>query len=74
VPHVLFDTALLGGARSDTVLLELASVPGGFDMAAVNELGLHYVNGQGLPGKYAPRAAGKLIADYVIDKLKGERA
>jgi hypothetical protein len=43
-------------------------------MAAVNELGLHYVNGQGLPGKYAPRVAGKLIADYVIDKLKGERA
>ena len=74
VPHVLYHGELLAAAPRDVLLLELASVPGGFDMAAVNELGLHYVNGQGLPGKYAPRAAGKLIADYVIDKLKGERA
>ena len=74
VPHVLYDRELLLDARSDTVLMELASVPGGFDLDAVTEFGLHYVNGQGLPGKYAPRAAGKLIADYVIDTLKGEKA
>ena len=71
---MLYDRELLLGTRNDTVLLELASVPGGFDLDAVTEFGLHYVNGQGLPGKYAPRAAGKLIADYVIDTLKGERA
>jgi dipicolinate synthase subunit A len=56
----------------DVLLMELASAPGGFDMNAVRELGLTYVNGQGLPGKYAPRAAGKLIADFVIDALRRE--
>lgn len=73
VPHVLYDRGLLAGARRDVLLLELASVPGGFDMEAVQAIGLTYVNGQGLPGKYAPRAAGELIANYVIDRTKGER-
>ena len=72
VPHVLYDRALLASARRDILLLELASAPGGFDMDAVNEYGLTYVNGQGLPGKYAPRAAGELIAKYVIEVLKEE--
>jgi dipicolinate synthase subunit A len=72
VPHVLYGRALLERASCDTVLLELASAPGGFDMDVVNALELTYVNGQGLPGKYAPRAAGKLIADFVIDALRRE--
>ena len=72
VPHVLFGAELLALARHNTLLLELASAPGGFDRAAVAEMGLLYINGQGLPGKYAPRAAGELIAAYVLDVLKGE--
>ncbi len=72
VPHVLLNDALLSEFGQDTMLLELASAPGGFDMAAVERYGLHYVNGQGIPGKYAPRAAGELIADYTIKVLKGE--
>ena len=72
VPFVLFDQTLLAQARCDVLLLELASAPGGFDCAAVEALGLRYVNGQGLPGKYAPRAAGELIADYVLGVMKGE--
>ena len=73
VPHVLYGRELLASARRDVLLLELASAPGGFDARAVRELGLRYVNGQGLPGKYAPRAAGELIADYAIGIWKGER-
>ncbi len=74
VPHVLYDRSLLAAAPRNILLMELASAPGGFDMDAVRKLGLTYVNGQSLPGKYAPRAAGELIANYAIDVLKGERA
>lgn len=73
VPHVLFDDALLSELGQNTLLLELASAPGGYDLAAVERYGLHYVNGQGIPGKYAPRAAGELIANYTVKVLKGER-
>ena len=72
VPHVLFDFALLSLARQDVLLLELASTPGGFDRAAADALGLPIINGQGLPGKYAPRAAGERIAAFVLDALKEE--
>lgn len=71
VPHVLFGRELLASASQDAILLELASAPGGFDLNAIGQLGLTHVNGQGLPGKYAPRAAGELIARYVMERLKG---
>lgn len=72
VPHVLFDTELLSLMRRDALLLELASAPGGFDRAVAEALGLPIINGQGLPGKYAPRAAGERIAAFVLDTLKEE--
>ncbi|MBQ7379862.1 MAG: hypothetical protein IJW70_09350 [Clostridia bacterium] len=72
VPHVLFDDVLLSHARRDVLLLELASTPGGFDRCAAKHYGLQLINGQGLPGKYAPRTAGELIAAYTLDVLRGE--
>ena len=72
VPHVLFDRALLSDMPRDCLLLELASAPGGFDANALRELGLTLIPGQGLPGKYAPRAAGELIAAYAQRMHEGE--
>lgn len=73
VPHVLMDAWRLDFVSRDTVLLELASAPGGFDMEAVRAKGLCFVDGQGIPGKYAPRAAGRLIAKYVASIARGDR-
>ena len=72
VPHVLLDAALLSQVSKDTVLLELASAPGGFDEAAAEKYGLRMIEGRGIPGKYAPRAAGELIACYTAGVLDGE--
>ena len=49
--------------REDAVILELASYPG---MAGDN-----IINARGLPGKMAPEASGKLIADTFL-RLCGE--
>lgn len=65
VPSILLDGAVLGQATSGLVYLELASAPGGIDRGVAERCGVRYINGQGLPGKYAPRAAGELIAAYV---------
>ncbi len=72
VPHRLFDAKLLSLAHRELQLLELASLPGGFDADAAARLGLHVIDGQGIPGKYAPRTAGELIAAYTKDALRGE--
>ena len=71
-PCVLFDPGLLALVSRDSLLLELASAPGGFDRAAAEALGLQMINGQGLPGKYAPRAAGQRIAAFVLDAIQKE--
>ena len=52
-----------------TLLLELASLPGGFDPAEAEGLGLHPVIGRGLPGKYTPAAAADIIAETIYKEL-----
>ncbi len=60
----------LDGLRPPCLLLELASAPGGLDYAEAQRLGLRYFAAPGLPGKYAPRTAGTLIAEAVTNIVK----
>ena len=65
VPAEVLDRRILGGFRKDTVLLELASAPGGFDAETAAELELNTVSAPGLPGKYAPFSAAELMRDTI---------
>jgi len=75
---VIFNTApaqILGAeqlsqVRSDVLLVELASLPGGFDEESVKELNLSIITERGLPGKTAPLSAARTIRDGVIEMLK----
>ncbi len=73
VPVVLFDKNVLDEVRRDALLMELASLPGGFDCNAVKELGLRYIAKRGLPGEVAPKSAACVIKDmmYCILKERG---
>ncbi|MDO4816138.1 MAG: dipicolinate synthase subunit DpsA [Bacillota bacterium] len=55
---------------SPCLLLELASAPGGLDSAEAFRLGHRYFAAPGLPGKYAPKTAGALIAETVMKIVK----
>lgn len=55
---------------SPCLMLELASAPGGIDGAEAQRLGHRYFAAPGLPGKYAPRTAGRLIAETVKSLVK----
>ena len=67
-----FRPALPGGA----LIIDLASLPGGTDFAAAEELGLHAEHALALPGRCAPQTAGALIAQTVLTILeeRGEYA
>ena len=69
VPSVIFDRDFLGKVNGDTLLVELASVPGGFDVCAARELGANISWALSLPGKYAPESAGNIIAESVLKIL-----
>ncbi|MCR4962729.1 MAG: hypothetical protein K6B40_02455 [Firmicutes bacterium] len=62
VPALVFDRELLRRIPDGALLIDLASSPGGVDWAAAAELPVQAVPGNGLPGKYAPAFAGRVMA------------
>ncbi len=71
VPAVIFTKEILKGISTKTLLIDLASAPGGFDQA-VSTMGFGTIYALSLPGKYAPVTAGELIADVLLDMMKKE--
>ena len=62
----------LEGFKKSCLLLELASAPGGFDRNELERSGLRCINAAGLPGRYAPKSAARLIFEAVQGILKEE--
>ena len=73
VPSHVLDRELLLGLEQDTLLVDLASAPFGVKDADVREAaaknGLRYLRAPSLPGSYAPREAGRIIAECILDLL-----
>ena len=69
-PALILDGARLREVREDCVILELASAPGGVDLAEAGRLGRQVIQAPGLPGKVAPRSAAAAIRDSVYHILE----
>lgn len=72
VPFVIFDRKVLSGFSKKTVIIDLASLPGGVDEEAADEYGIKLIRALSLPGKTAPETAGKIVSECVIDILERE--
>ena len=74
VPALILDGAKLRETREDSVIIELASSPGGIDIEAARQLGRQVILAPGLPGKAAPRSAAAAVRDsiYHILEERGE--
>ena len=72
VPHWLFNKEVLREIPKETILIDLASAPGGIDVDAAAGLGLSVIWALSLPGKYAPTTAGEIIAECVLSQMKKE--
>ena len=72
VPSRIISNEQILGFDTETLLIELASAPGGFDFEIAEQYGLKCINAQGLPGKYAPRSAGVAIAEALIKIIDKE--
>ncbi len=70
VPHWLFSDEVLAGMSTDTVIIDLASAPGGVDSEAAARRGIRVIFALSLPGKYAPYTAGEIIAETVLSYLE----
>ena len=72
VPARILSEKLLASIPQDTLMIELASAPGGWSPECAAALGKRVLYAPGLPAKYAPRSAGMLIADAIYPKLCGK--
>lgn len=71
VPCRILTPLLMERMHAKTILVELASSPGGWDPTLARCDRAIYA--PGLPGKYAPKTAGEIIARVIFDMIKEEK-
>lgn len=70
VPYKILDFKALSKTKSDVLIIDLASRPGGVDFEVARELSRETVWALSLPGKAAPDTAGEIIKNTLINILE----
>lgn len=70
IPHVILDTEMLEKIKKDTLIIDLASKPGGVDFQKAKSLGLKTIWALSLPGKVAPVTAAKCIKETLYNIIE----
>lgn len=72
VPSVIIEEKVLKNFPKSSIIIELASPPGGVDKHDAVISGIRLINAQSLPGKYSPKSAAKAIYDSIFSALREE--
>ena len=70
VPALVLNDDLLSRLPEDSLVIDLASEPGGVDFEAAKKRGCKVIWARGLPGKIAPVTAGEIIRDAIYHILE----
>lgn len=63
VPQLVLDSTKIGLLNKDCLIVDIAAQPGGTDFQAAQKHGIKAILAPGLPGKVAPKTAGKILAE-----------
>lgn len=74
VPHLIFTKAELDALDSNTMIIDLASFPGGVDTLYASARGIELIDGKRLPSRYSVKSAGYLIGKTVHQIIKEDLA
>ncbi len=69
IPLQIIDSEYLCNTRQDVVIIDLASKPYGFDSQSCKQLNRKLITASGLPGKYSPVTASKILKESIMDIL-----
>ncbi len=69
IPAMILKSSLLKRVKPESLIIDLASKPGGVDFDAAKEAGVKVIWALSLPGKTAPITAGKIIKDTILNIL-----
>lgn len=66
IPALVLSPEVLRCMTPGSVIIDIASAPGGTDFPVAKQLGIQAYLAPGLPGITAPRTAGRIVADTVL--------
>lgn len=72
IPTTVFDYNYLTKIPKSTIIIDLASKPGGVDKVSAEKLGIKVIHALGLPGKYFPKTAGEIIKTVIYKIIEEE--
>lgn len=67
IPYVILNDHMLEKVRENTLIIDLASKPGGVDFERAKELGIKTIWALSLPGKVAPITAARFIKETIYN-------
>lgn len=70
IPSLILREDVLRELSKDTLIIDLASYPGGVDFACAEKCGIKAIHALSLPGKIAPKSAGEIIESTILNILK----
>ncbi len=72
VPAIVINRNIIERLSKNCLIIDVASAPFGTDFAAAAEFGIKALQCSSLPGKVAPKTAGKIISDGILNILREE--
>ena len=71
-PSLILDETHLINLKSDCLIIDLASKPGGVNFDAARQIGIKAIWALSLPGKVAPLTSGAIITDTILNIMSEE--
>ncbi|ABO66501.1 MULTISPECIES: dipicolinic acid synthetase subunit A [Geobacillus] len=69
IPHLIVTASVIAKMPAHTLIIDLASKPGGTDFRYAEKRGVKAILAPGLPGVVAPKTAGQIIANVLAQLL-----
>ncbi|MEW6448163.1 MAG: dipicolinate synthase subunit DpsA [Bacillota bacterium] len=73
VPAMVLTARVIKNTRPEVLIIDLATSPGGTDFEAAKSLNREAILAPSLPGKVAPKTAGRILGQVVADLLVQEK-
>ncbi|KAB8138787.1 dipicolinic acid synthetase subunit A [Gracilibacillus oryzae] len=70
IPAIVITESVLNNMESNKLIIDLASKPGGIDFDFAKERGIQTIHALGLPGLVAPKTAGEILGNIIVNRLQ----
>src|SRR5690625_1662894 len=70
IPHLVITKEIINQMNKNTLVIDVASKPGGIDFDAAKTAGINTLHALGLPGKFAPKTAGDIIGHTIAELIR----